>query len=153
MTKALTQNLTDISIAPETASDATVRAFYITLSLILRDAASSQHLSGDPLNGTAVFARAPKPGRVTDRLVPSLAEIFDLADAIAELGPIIGGRPAGERYRSLILTAGTIGARPGELTAHRPEWILFGDPTRVRLHRSETPLYDTETGLRGRNES
>lgn len=152
MTKALTQNLTDISIAPETASDATVRAFYITLSLILRDAASSQHLSGDPLNGTAVFARAPKPGRVTDRLVPSLAEIFDLADAIAELGPIIGGRPAGERYRSLILTAGTIGARPGELTAHRPEWILFGDPTRVRLHRSETPLYDTETGLRGRNE-
>lgn len=152
LARAIAEGHAEVSLAPETASDATVRSFFITLSAILRDAASSKHLSGDPLQGTGTFAPKPKPLRVTQRLVPSLDEVFALADAIAGLGPVVGGRPAGERYRSLVLTAGTIGARPGELTAHRPEWIVFGEPTRVLLHRSETFLYDTETGVRGRQE-
>ena len=33
------------------------------------------------------------------------------------------GRPAGERFRSLILAAGTLGPRPGELAGHQIDWF------------------------------
>ena len=52
--------------------------------------------------------------------MPSVDEVFELADAISQLGPLMtNGHHAGDRFRSLILCAGTLGPRPGELVAHQ----------------------------------
>lgn len=149
-TEAFERGAHDLTLAPERASPATVRAFYVTLSMILRSAERSHLTNGDPLAGTAVSAPKPQRGRISRRIVPSVDEVFDLADAIARLGPIAtDGRPTGERFRSLVLCAGTLAPRPGELTAHRPDWIDWTDPVIVRFHNSEAPIYDTEEGIAG----
>lgn len=150
---SLARGQTDISLRPVQASPATVRAFYVTLSMIVKAAMQAGHLAGDPLAGVARLAPAPKPIRVTARLVPSIDEVFDLADAIATLGPTVDGRPTGDRFRALVLAAGTLAARPGELVAHRPDLIEFnadGIPTVVTFEETEAAVYDTETNLRGR---
>lgn len=146
---ALAADETDIEMPEERASPATVRAFYLTLSMIVKAARRSGHTTGDPLDGVAALARAPRT-TVVDRIVPSLDEIFDLADTIATLGPLRNGRPAGDQYRSLILVAGTLAPRPGELVAHQPGWIDFDDTTVVRFAGTEAAVYDTATGLKGR---
>lgn len=113
-----------IELLAQSVSPATLRAFYITLSMIIRSARASELISRDPLVDTARYAPKPTQARITQRVVPSIDEVFDLSDAIATLGPLgPDGRPAGERFRSLILAGGTLGPRPGELVAHRPEWI------------------------------
>ncbi|MDP3953169.1 hypothetical protein [Microbacterium sp.] len=112
-------------------------------------AARSDHLTGDPLDGVANLAPAARSPRITDRMVPSIDEVFDLADAIATLGPVRDGRPLGEQYRSLVLVAGTLAPRPGELVAHRPEWIHLGNPTVVEFGATEAAVYDRATGLSG----
>jgi integrase len=153
LTAAIARGETDISLRPIHASAATVRAFFVTLSMIVKAAMQSGHTTGDPLTGVAKLAPAPKPTRVTTRLVPSIDEVFDLADAIASLGPVVDGHPAGERFRALVLAAGTLAARPGELVAHRPELIAFGtatEPTVVTFEETEAAVYDRETALRGR---
>jgi integrase len=150
---ALARGENEVSLRPLQASAATVRAFYVTMSMIVKAAVQSGHVNGDPLAGVARLAPAPKPTRVTARLVPSIDEVFDLADAIASLGPVVNGRPTGDRFRALVLAAGTLAARPGELVAHRPDLIEFGDvraPTVVTFEETEAAVYDTETGLRGR---
>ena len=63
----------EVTLAPEVASDATVRAFKITLGMILAAASASGHVVGDPMKGTAAVAgnsretppaeRAPGAGR------------------------------------------------------------------------------------------
>ena len=142
----------EVELEPEEASAATVRAFYITVGMIVRAATKSDLTTGDPMDGVAKVAPKAKPARMSQRLVPTLDEVFDLAEAIAGLGPRMSdGRPAGERFRSLILCAGTLGPRPGELVAHRPEWIDWdGEPPAVRFHETEAAVYDAEEGLRGR---
>lgn len=150
LTAALQRGETDLWLPPEEASPATVRAFYVTLSMIIKAAARSGHTTGDPLDGVASLAPKVRPTSLTGRLVPSIDEVFDLADAIAQLGPNDGGRPRGERYRSLVLAAGTLGPRPGELVRHQPDWISFGSPSVVTFMETESAVYDTETGLRGR---
>lgn len=147
---ALEQGQTDIWLPSVEASRATVRAFYVTLAMIVRAATKSGHTTGDPLDGVSVLAPKVKPPSLANRLVPSIDEVFDLADAIARLGPRDGGRPRGDRYRSLVLAAGTLGARPGELVRHQPDWIVFGTPTVVTFAETEAAIYDTETGLSGR---
>ncbi len=141
---------TDIQMKPEVASAATIRLFYITLAKIVRAAERSRLMTGDPLVGTATSAPKPKTARMSRRVVPSIDEVFDLADAIAQLGPRHSdGRPTGERFRSLVLCAGTLAPRPGELTAHQPDWVDWGTPTVMRFHNSEAPIYDTEEGIAG----
>lgn len=143
----------DVTVRPETASPATVRAFFITLHMIVTAARNSGRTTGDPLLGVARLAPTPRPQRVSDRVVPSLGEIHDLAEAIASFGPMVQGRPAGDRFRALVIAAGTLGARPGELVAHQTEWIDFGTadvPTLVAFEETEAAVYDTETNLRGR---
>ena len=141
---------TTIDLTPERASAATVRAFYVTLTMILRAAQRSRLITADPLAGTAMSAPKPQRARVSRRIVPSVDEVFDLADAIARLGPLAAdGKPVGERFRSLILCAGTLAPRPGELTAHKPAWIDWDDPVVMRFHQSEGPIYDTEEGIAG----
>lgn len=150
---ALERGEVDVSLRPVQASAATVRAFYVTMSMIVKAAVRSGHVDGEPLAGVARLAPAPKPVRVTSRLVPSIDEVFDLADAIASLGPVVDGRPRGDRFRALVLAAGTLAARPGELVAHPPEFIEFGDasaPTIVTFEETEAAVYDTETGICGR---
>lgn len=150
---AVARGETDIDLRPVVASAATVRSFFVTLSMIVKAAMQSGHTTGDPLQGVAKIAPAPKAGRVSTRMVPSIDEVFDLADAIAALGPEIDGVPAGDRFRALVLAAGTLAARPGELVAHRPDLITFGTdgaPTVVMFEETEAAVYDTETALRGR---
>ena len=150
---ALARGEHEVSLRPLQASAATVRAFYVTMSMIVKAAVQSGHVNGDPLAGVARLAPAPKPVRVTARLVPSIDEVFDLADAIASLGPVVDGRPRGDRFRALVLAAGTLAGRPGELVAHRPDLIEFGDvgaPTVVTFEETEAAVYDTETGICGR---
>jgi hypothetical protein len=143
----------NVEVLPEVASPTTVRAFAVTLGMIIKAAVASGHVSGDPMEG--VMALAPKPGvkRLSERLVPTIDEVFELADAISELGPaMVDGRPTGERFRSLILAAGTLGPRPGELVAHRPEWMTSAGPGLVRFQRTEAAVYDTKEGSIGRRE-
>ncbi|WP_299056343.1 hypothetical protein [uncultured Nocardioides sp.] len=150
---AFAQGQTDLALDAEVASPATVRAFYITVSMIVSAARRSGYTTGDPLQGVGRYAPPPRPQRVSDRVLPSLPEIRDLAEAIATLGPTIDGHPAGARFRALVLAAGTLGARPGELVAHRPELIAFGSadrPTLVTFEQTEAAVYDTETNLQGR---
>ena len=150
--RARTTDQQDLDLAPEATSPATVRAFYITLAMILRAAHASGHTSKDPLLGTAKHAPKPTQKRISQRVVPTIDEVFDLADAIATLGPPgPDGRPQGERFRALALAAGTLGPRPGELVAHRSDWIDWADDhTVVRFHQTEAAVYDTEEGIRGR---
>ena len=89
--------------------------------MILRSAQASGHLAADVMAGCAPLAPRARPERLTDRLLPSVHEVFDLADAIATLGPrMTDGFPCGERFRTLVLCAGTAGGRPGELVATDP---------------------------------
>lgn len=148
--KAFARGDTDVTTLPEVASASTVHSFFVTLGMILRAAKRSHPGLGDALDGTAPSAPKPKTARMSRRIVPSIDEVFDLADAIAQLGPRgRDGRPAGERFRALVLCAGTLAPRPGELTAHMPDWIDWNDPVVVRFHNSEVPIYDTEEGLAG----
>lgn len=141
----------EISLSAELSKPATVRAFYVTLAMILRSARDSGLTSRDPLVGTAKHAPKPAQPRVSQRIVPSVDEVFDLSEAIATLGPLASdGRPAGERFRSLVLAAGTLGPRPGELVAHRPEWFDWDlDTPLARFHKTEGAIYDREEGIRG----
>lgn len=149
--KAFASGVQDVELIEERATTTTVRAFYITLAMILRSAFNSEQIPRNPLLGTSKRAPKPQQPRLSHRIVPSIDEVFDLADAIAKLGPRgTDGRPSGERFRSLIMCAGTLAPRPGELTAHRPEWIDWGDPVIVRFERTEAAVYDTEEGVRGR---
>lgn len=149
--KAYQEGLETVDLLEERASTATVRAFYITLAMILRSAHNSERIPRDPLSDTSKRAPKPKQARMSHRVVPSIDEVFDLADAISLLGPLgRDGRPAGERFRSLILCAGTLAPRPGELTAHRPDWIDWQDPTVVWFKKTESAIYDREEGVRGR---
>lgn len=142
-----------LDLASTTASDRTVQAFWVTLGMIIRSAAASRQVDRSCLEGGAA-AMAPRPKRqpVSQRLVPSIQEVFDLADAISALGPRMpDGRPSGERFRALILVGGTLGARPGEIVAHHPEWIdVEDDLTYVIFRGTEAPFYDREAGVAGR---
>lgn len=149
-------NITEVTLAPEECSPATLRAFKITLGMIAKAAIASGQVSGDPMADTARHAPKPRPSKRRERLVPDLQELFDLADAIAAIGPLMpDGRPRGERFRSLILVAGTTGPRPGELVAHRPEWIDWdSEPAVIRFHRTEAAVYGAvlTAAERGRRE-
>lgn len=142
-----------VELKPEEASAATVRAFAVTLGMIVKAAAESKYVPDDLMKGVMPLAPKSKPARLSARLVPTIDEVFELADAIAELGPTMeDGRPTGERFRSLILAAGTLGPRPGELVAHRPEWLTCAGPGLVRFHRTEAAVYDTKEGSTGRRD-
>lgn len=149
-------SITKVDLAPEECSAATLRSFKITLGMIAKAAVASGQVSGDPMADTARHAPKPRPSKRRERLVPDLQELFDLADAIAALGPLMpDGRPRGERFRSLILVAGTTGPRPGELVAHRPEWIDWdSEPAVIRFHRTEAAVYGSvlTPAERGRRE-
>ena len=148
--------ISDVTLVPEECSPATLRAFKITLGMIAKAAIASGQVSGDPMADTARHAPKPRPSKRRERLVPDLQELFDLANAIAALGPLMpNGRPRGERFRSLILVAGTTGPRPGELVAHRPEWIDWDcEPAVIRFHRTEAAVYGSvlTEAERGRRE-
>jgi hypothetical protein len=144
----------DVPLEPLTASDRTVQYFWVTLGMIVRAAAASRQADRGCLEGGAAkLAPAPKPQPVSQRIVPSIAEVFDLADAVSELGPRMpDGRRFGERFRALFLTAGTLGPRPGELTAHQPDWFDHADGvTYMTFCATETIHYDKEAGVSGRN--
>jgi integrase len=153
LSRAMARGDADITLQHLEASASTVRNFYITLSMIVRSAMQSGHTHENPLLGVAKLAPAPQPSRVANRLVPSIGEVFDLADVIATLGPLEDGRPRGDRFRALVLAAGTLGPRPGELVAHRPDLIAFGSatgPTVVTFEETEAAVYDVESEIRGR---
>ena len=148
----------DLVTEPEIASPATVRAFYITLSMIIKAAIASGQVVGNPMQGTASFAPKPRPSTMSQRLVPSIDELFDLADAIAGLGLLMpDGRPCGARFRSLVLCAGTTGPRPGELVAHRPDWFAWhADAPEIAFRKTEAAVYgrdlaQAESGRRERH--
>ena len=148
---AYTHGLPAVGLLPERASKATVRSFYVTLAMIINAARHSNVISHNPLLGTARHAPKPQPGRLTSRIVPSIEEIFDLAEAISKLGPLMtNGHHAGDRFRSLILCAGTLGPRPGELVAHEPTWIDWDDDTTMmRFEASAGRVYDPAEGVTG----
>lgn len=142
-----------LDLPAELASPGTVRAFYVTLNMILRSARASGHLAADAMAGCAPLAPRPRPERLTDRLLPSVHEVFDLADAIATLGPRMSdGFPRGERFRTLVLCAGTAGGRPGELVAHRPVDIDWSGTGALTFRNTEAAVYDRLTAASGRRE-
>lgn len=151
--KAYEAGSEDVELLEERASEATVRGFYITLAMILRSAHNSERIPRNPLIDTSKRAPKPKQARMSDRVVPSIDDVFDLADAIAQLGPLgSDGRPAGERFRSLILCGGTLAPRPGELAAHRPDWIEWdATPVVVWFKKTEAAIYDPAESVRGRH--
>lgn len=142
----------DIELIPELATDRTVQAFWVTLGMIIKSAAASHQTDIGSLAGAAALVPRTRTRTVSERIVPSIDEVFDLADAMAQLGPRMSdGHPTGERFRALVLAAGTLGARPGELVAHRPEWITVEDGlTLVTFRRTEGRFYDRQAGVRGR---
>ena len=147
---AFAQGLPAVGLIPERASKATVRGFYVTLAMIINSARASNVVAHDPLVGTARQAPKPQPGTLSSRIVPSVDEVFELAEAIAQLGPLMSnGHHSGDRFRSLILCAGTVGPRPGELVAHQPHWIDWGDTPAMRFEASAGRVYDPEEGVRG----
>lgn len=148
--KKANMDVVDVALEPEKASPSTVRQFAVTLGMIAKAAKSSGHVPGDPMDGVMALAPMPRATRLGQRLVPTIDEVFDLADAISQLGPVMpDGRHVGERFRSLILAAGTLGPRPGELTAHRPEWLASAGPSLVRFQATERAVYDTKEGSAG----
>lgn len=145
------EDLVEIELKPEHASPATVRSFVITLGMIIRAAEASGHVATKPMTGVMNLAPKPTPSKVSARLVPTLDEVFDLADAIAQIGPLMAdGRPDGERFRSLILAGATLGPRPGELVGHRPEWLTAAGAGLVRFQKTEAAVYDAKEGSPGR---
>jgi hypothetical protein len=99
----------------EKASASTVRSFYLTLSMIIKAAESSRVITRSPLPGTLRAAPRSRPTRLSSRFVPSIDEVFELAEVIASLGPrMTDGRHAGERFRSLALCGGTLGLDPAK---------------------------------------
>ncbi|QIK74700.1 site-specific integrase [Nocardioides piscis] len=143
----------DIALIPEVASVGTVRAFAVTVGMIIKAATASEYVHSDPMRGVMALAPKPKPSKVGARLVPTIDELFDLADAFAELGALMpDGRRTGERFRSLVLAGGTLGARPGELVAHRPEWVWCAGPPLVRFAKTEAAVYNAKEGSPGRRE-
>ncbi|MFF1530292.1 hypothetical protein [Cellulomonas sp. NPDC058312] len=69
--------------------------------------------------------------RPHQRNVPPVGTVVDLADAIAELGPVDPrtGRPTGDRFRALVL-ASLLGPRPSEMDALAADDFRPGpDPT------------------------
>jgi integrase len=150
-------SIANVELIPEKAGDATVRAFKITLGMIAKAAMRSGHVDRDPMAGSGAYAPKPKAAQRRARLVSTLDELFDVADAISELGPLMDdGRPQGARFRALVLVGGTTGPRPGELAAHRPEWIDWHlVPSEFRFHKTEVAVYGAiltpdEKGLRER---
>lgn len=144
-------DVVDVDLEPEQAAPATVRHFAITLGMFIKAAEASGHVTSKPMTGVLDLAPTPKPSSISDRLVLTLDEVFDLADAIAQIGPLMpDGRPDGERFRSLILAGGTLGPRPGELVAHQPEWLTIAGPGQVRFHETEAAVYNTKDGSTGR---
>lgn len=144
-------DVVDVELLPEHAAASTVRAFAVTLNMIVKAAEASGHVATKPMTGVMDLAPKPTPSKVSARLVPTLDEVFDLADAIAQIGPLMSdGRPDGERFRSLILAGATLGPRPGELVAHRPEWLTVAGPGLVRFHETEAAVYDKKEGSPGR---
>jgi hypothetical protein len=147
------KDVVDVELEPETAAPATVRSFVITLGMIIKAAQASGHVTKNPnpMTGVMDLAPKPKPSKVSARLVPTLDEVFDLADAIAQIGPLMSdGRPNGERFRSLILAGATLGPRPGELVGHQPEWLTAAGPGLVRFQETEAAVYDAKEGSPGR---
>lgn len=135
--------IVELTLEPEQAAPATMRNFWLTLNMIAASAVAAGLVTGDPMADTASHAPKPRASRRSDRLVPSLDELFDIADAISLLGPMMqDGRPCGARFRSLVLCGGTTGPRPGELAAHRPEWFDWDNgPAEIRFHRTEAAVY------------
>lgn len=135
-----------VTLDPEVVSAATVLQFKITLGMIVAAASAGGHVLGDPMKGSGAFAPKPRQSRMSARLVPSLDELFDLADAIAQLGPAMPDRrPRGARFQSLILCAWTTGGRPGEYVAHRPDWFDWAvTPSEIMFHRTEAAIYGAE---------
>lgn len=149
LTQALASSETTVEFVaePEVAMPATVRDFFITLTMIVKAGVASRVFQGDPLNGASALAPKPRVAKMSQRIVPTIDELFDLSDAIATLGPLArDGSPHGARFRSLILCGGTLGPRPGELVAHRPEWVDWDDkgPSEVRFHQTEAAVYGNE---------
>ena len=147
--EAYEQGLPAVDLPPERASRATVRGFYITTAMIITAARESSVIEHNPLVGTARHAPPSKPSAFGTRFVPSVDEVFDLADAISQLGPLLpNGRHAGDRFAALVLTSGTLGPRPGEQVAHKPDWIDW-DGLAMRFEQSAGRVYDPEEGIRG----
>lgn len=157
---AIARDALEVEFVPlaEVALPATVRDFFITLSMIVKAGIASGVFQSDPLSGASALAPKPRRGKMSHRIVPTLDELFDVADVIATLGPITQhGAPQGARFRSLILCGGTLGPRPGELVAHCPDWVDWDDqgPSELRFHRTEASVYSqeltaAETGRRSR---
>ena len=147
--EAFEQGLPVVELPPERASRATVRSFYISTAMIIAAAKESNVITHNPLAGTARHAPPAKCSPYSSRVVPSVDEVFDLADAISQLGPLMtNGRYAGDRFTALILTSGTLGPRPGEQVAHKTEWIDW-DGQSLRFEQSAGRVYDPEEGIRG----
>jgi integrase len=112
----------------EACSPNTERSFRVTLGMLLTAAVVSGHLPKNPMKD--LTARRSEGQPVTLRLVLSIAQVIRLSELVAAM-------PGGERYRALILLAGTTGLRPGELVALRMEDIEL-DPPSPRLSITET---------------
>ncbi len=75
----------------------------------------------NPLEGHREAHRS-EAGQAQRAVVPSIDEVFDLADAIAQLGPLMPDAVTqGNASDAGAVCGGTLGPRPGELTAHQPE--------------------------------
>ncbi len=78
------------------------------MSAFFRWAHSSGLTSTDLWAPVAEFVSRPADMRISERMVPSVGQVIDLADATGRL-------PGGERYRVPVLAAGLLGPRPEEL--------------------------------------
>jgi hypothetical protein len=84
--------------------------------------------------------RRPKPLAIHERNVLPMGRLVDLADAIAEMGPLDPrtNRPSGARFRALVL-ATVAGGRPSEYAGLRPDEYVVGPEPRLVFTRSASP--------------
>jgi integrase len=110
---------------PEQCSARTEELFATGLGMVLNYAEHAGLLVGpnpwrafSSVGPTKTGYRRSSALRPHQRNVPSIGQVVDIADAIAQLGPVDPrtGRPTGERFRALILTSPT-GARDSEIDA------------------------------------
>ncbi len=100
----------------ETASANTERSFRVTMGTFVKAAHSHGLIASNPLEAVLTTKATASP--VSIRRVLSLAEVQRLAKLVA-------AEPDGERYRALIIVAGTTGLRPGELCGLRREDVFL----------------------------
>jgi len=122
----------------------TEELFAGTIGMLLRTAERQGLLLGpNPWDSFAEDGfRRPETMVISQRVVPTIGAVIQLADAIAAIGPIDRrtGLPVGDRFRALVLTAAATYPRTYELWGLRPQRYQPGTAPTITYGESAGPV-------------